>query len=130
MTIPILIVRHIIDATVKSKGWGLIDIETVTSYRVELDNFEPIFYHDDKMKEFEELLKFRDKHVKLIDHIKVLAYGFYHSKDKDNKIIALVLAKDLTTKQQGYTIIAYDLEKELETLRKFKFYAENPHLKP
>jgi hypothetical protein len=118
--------KHIIDATVKSMRWGLIDIESAISYRVELDDFEPIFSYDEKMREFEELLRFRDERIKLANHIKVLAYG----KDKDNKIIALVLMKDLTKNPESLAIIAYDMEKELEVLRKFEFYAKNPQLRP
>ncbi len=118
--IPAFTIKHPTDTTVKSSGWGLIEVKATKSYRVELEDFEPIFYHDDKMKEFEELLRYRDEHLKIERHIKVLLYG----KDKDNTIIAIVLMKILTTDHEGYTIVAYNLEKELKTLRTFKMHTE------
>jgi hypothetical protein len=119
--IPAFKVRYITETTSKSAGWDLIDIKEAKTYRIEIEDFELIPEHDEKLKEFEELLKFRDERLKDKKHIKILAYG----KDKENRTIAIALLKDLTAENGKYIIIAYDVEKELKTLRTYKYYVLN-----
>jgi hypothetical protein len=115
-------IRHFDDSKAKGIGWGLIKIEEIKTYRVELDNFELIPIHDEKFKEFEELLKLNDEYYKSIKHIKTLAYG----KTKEGQTITLILIKDNTKDKEGLTIIAYDFDKAYSSLKAWVKRQQDP----
>jgi hypothetical protein len=52
---PAIKVTSILDVEVKSKGWGLVGVESVKTNTVGFEDFEPIF-DNEPFKEFEELL--------------------------------------------------------------------------
>jgi hypothetical protein len=118
VTLPELTIEHITNTIVEDYKFGLINLRAVITHRVELKDFEPISTHNKQFEEFEELLKFRDKHIKDVEHIKVLLYG----KNKEGKIIAITLIKDNTKDPPNLAIIAYNFEKMLKELREWAHY--------
>jgi hypothetical protein len=117
---PAIRVTTILDMEVKSKGWGLVGVESVKTDTVGFEDFEPIF-DNEQFKEFEELLKFYDTHYSNPKHIRVFTYG----KSKD-KIIALVLIKD----HEHYKIVTYDVNKSIEELKKLVKFIERYEYTP
>jgi len=110
---PVIKVTSILDVEVKSKGWGLVGVESVKTDTIGFEDFEPIF-DTESFKEFEELLKFYDTHYNP-KHVKVLMYG-----KSEGNVIALVLIKN----HERYEIVAYNVNKSIEELKKLSRFIE------
>jgi hypothetical protein len=112
-------VTSILDVEVKSKGWGLVSIESVKTDTIGFEDFEPIF-DTESFKEFEELLKFYDTHYNP-KHVKVIMYG-----KSEGNVIALVLIKN----HERYEIVAYNVNKSIEELKKLSRFIERYEYTP
>jgi hypothetical protein len=117
---PAIKVTSILDMEVKSKGWGLVGVESVKTDTIGFEDFEPIF-DNEPFKEFEDLLKFYDTHYSNPKHLKVLVYG----RSKGN-VIALVLIKN----HERYEIVAYNVNKSVEELKKLSKFIERYEYTP
>lgn len=117
---PVIKVTSILDVEVKSKGWGLVGVESVKTDTIGFEDFEPIF-DTESFKEFEELLKFYDTHYSNPKHVKVLMYG-----KSEGNVIALVLIKN----HERYEIVAYNVNKSIEELKKLSRFIERYYKPP
>jgi len=113
-------IRYIVEAKTRPLKWNILKIEEIKTHRIELEDFEVVTQFDNMTKwmieEFEELLRLRDKHLKLTEHIKVLTYG----RDRNGELIAITLLKDLSKTPPNLVIYTYNVKDELTSLRELK----------